>query len=416
MIHLRRYFDTTTDPRTHTRNPAKILPRGAGGVGCCGPTSVQDPSSSIRKMTSGALRGRPGAMRLHSRRAELPLPEKPPPGVTAEAWEAVRSPIEARRAEVAAEWERMAPEREKEVRRLAWYQEKHNISSVAAWRVEVRMNEYKRQREEERQELAEMPKRLAEREAWVAERATAIETLPKVVSERRDAAFAVIPPQGLYSDALTNLEDKQHVTQTVQISEGDLADKVYGLFEEHGKPMVWREVQAALAQTLGAVQEGAVRRTVTTARRRWGDASKAPALPRAEEVVRATRELWRVQGTKSNIETLSELRRQSGLAGASAQQVRRAARIVHQEQDTNSASGARRCSCRCGATSVVAAFATAVVAAFATASVSASVADSAAGPVVARLSPDCYSRHRICHTAEIGSACTRSPSLRAVNV
>ena len=68
-------------------------------------------------------------MRLHSHRAELPLPEKPPPGVTAEAWEAVRSPIEARRAEVAAEWERMALEREKEVRRLAWYQEKHNISS-----------------------------------------------------------------------------------------------------------------------------------------------------------------------------------------------------------------------------------------------------------------------------------------------
>ena len=123
------------------------------------------------------------------------------------------------------------------------------------------------------------------------------------------------------------------MTQTVQISEGDLADKVYGLFEEHGKPMVWREVQAALAQTLGAVQEGAVRRTVTTARRRWSDASDSPALPRAEEVVRATRELWRVQGTKSNIETLSELRRQSGLAGASAQQVRRAARIVHQEQD-----------------------------------------------------------------------------------
>ena len=44
------------------------------------------------------------------------------------------------------------------------------------------MKEYKRQREEERQELAEMPKRLAELEAWVAERATAIETLPKVVS------------------------------------------------------------------------------------------------------------------------------------------------------------------------------------------------------------------------------------------
>ena len=63
--------------------------------------------------------------------------------------------------------------------------------------------------------------------------------------------------------------------QAVLVSADGLVDKVEELFVQQCRRLSWREVQSALQPTLGLVPEGAARRAVTAARKRWRESARA---------------------------------------------------------------------------------------------------------------------------------------------